>query len=148
MGPRVQTHSRCFLRLPATGVSGHWSLSESSESEDRLSPVLGDRARRVTRLEDLGLVDLSDTARVKLFEDVVGSFELVVVADCSAGSSAGSSSSECATVYFVVCISSSSGALKDTLFCGGNIGRFAAVDMPARRSGLFCRQDRRLKFCL
>lgn len=38
-GPSVHFHSRLRLRRPATGVSGHESLSESDES--RLSPALG-----------------------------------------------------------------------------------------------------------
>lgn len=56
IGPSVQTHSRCFFRLPATGVSGHESLSES---DSRLSPVLGERDSEDLRL---GFVDLSETA--------------------------------------------------------------------------------------
>lgn len=42
IGPRVHTHSRLRLRRPATGVSGHESLS-LSDDESRLSPILGER---------------------------------------------------------------------------------------------------------
>ena len=38
--PRVHVHSRTRFRRPATGVSGHLSLSDSSD-ESRLSPVCG-----------------------------------------------------------------------------------------------------------
>ena len=42
MGPRVQRQSRLRLRRPATGVSGHESLSDSSDDdESRFSPVRG-----------------------------------------------------------------------------------------------------------
>ena len=41
MGPNVQRQSRVRLRRPATGVSGHVSLSSSEDDESRLSPVRG-----------------------------------------------------------------------------------------------------------
>lgn len=38
-GPSVHVHSRTLFRRPATGVSGHLSLSDSSEEESRFSPT-------------------------------------------------------------------------------------------------------------
>lgn len=40
-GPSVHTHSRCLFLLPATGVSGQESLSDSESDESLLSPALG-----------------------------------------------------------------------------------------------------------
>jgi hypothetical protein len=40
-GSRVHRQSRVLLRRPATGVSGHESLSSSEDEESRFSPVLG-----------------------------------------------------------------------------------------------------------
>jgi len=150
IGPRVHTHSRCFFLRPATGVSGHLSLSDSSSSSDcRFSPVFADRDRR------FGLVLLSDTARANalllVVEVVVDSAstpedddDVELVEASEAESESDDSRSEWAAVYFVVWISSSSGYRKDTCFCAGNIGRLVVEDIPAARKGLLRRTDRTL----
>lgn len=40
-GPSVHRQSRLLLRRPATGVSGHESLSSSEDDESRFSPIRG-----------------------------------------------------------------------------------------------------------
>ena len=40
-GPNVHFQSRVRFRRPATGVTGHVSLSSSEEDESRLSPTRG-----------------------------------------------------------------------------------------------------------
>ena len=57
--------------------------------------------------------------------------------------------SECARVYLVVVISSSSGVRKDTRFSAGNMGRLEAILRGnIERAGLFESMDARLWGCL
>lgn len=153
-GPRVHTHSRCFFLRPATGVSGHRSLSESSSSDARFSPVLGERAVRDKRDTDFGLVLLSETAFAKALPFDEPEVESTSVEDDDGEDdeveasvdteSDDISSSEWATVYLVVWISSSKGARNETRFCGGNIGRLVVVDILTHGNGLLRRMDRTL----
>lgn len=139
-GPRVQCQSRLRFRRPATGVSGHESLSESDES--LFSPVRGPFGRGEDsndakfEVEDVSAGDdetsgeeASDvedwTERVKETEDdedaeLDGAFasteERVDVDPVDW-------ISECARVNLTVLISSSSGVRNDTLFSAGKRGR-------------------------
>lgn len=72
-------------------------------------------------------------------DSVVASDEMVEVDD---------SRSECATVYFTVVISSSSGVRKDTRFSAGNRGREAILRGASDRAGLLERIEVRLWGCL
>lgn len=58
------------------------------------------------------------------------------------------SRSECATVYFTVVISSSSGVRKDTRFSAGNRGREAILRGASERAGLLDSIEVRLWGCL
>jgi hypothetical protein len=69
-------------------------------------------------------VESSDTVELELKED---------------------SRSECAMVYLVVMISSSSGVRKDTLFSAGNSGRVAVILRGSKRlAGLLVSMELRL----
>lgn len=140
IGPSVHVHSRTLFRRPATGVSGHLSLSDSSEDESRFSPTWGpssfvsDGCRRCLTRRGPSLGDdasfgatvavLAFAASTSMFDD---SDDNVVVepsdaldersrSEDTSGSSCSNTMSMCATVYFVVWTSSVKGSRKDTLF--------------------------------
>lgn len=145
-GPRVQCQSRLRFRRPATGVSGHESLSESDES--LFSPVRGPLGRgedsREAKLEvdatgdeetsgEDASADEDWTESDSEDEDpelggVFASTEESVDVDPM------DSISECARVNFTVLISSSRGVRKDTRFSAGKRGR---VEVIFR--GIICR---------
>jgi hypothetical protein len=138
--PNVHFHSRVRFRRPATGVSGQASLS-SSEDDSRLSPARGDFGRgelSSDKKDKLGLsggdgdsesdgsaflevselVEFSSVEDEESVETVESRDDIVAVDD---------SISECARVYLVVVISSSSGVRNATRFSAGNIGRDAIL---------------------
>lgn len=134
MGPNVQRQSRVRFRRPAIGVSGQESLSSSEEEESRFSPVRGCFGRGELSSDekvvddlvesDFGVVDTSSLEGVGLREcDMAEEFESDDSVEASVESvDVEDSRSECAMVYFVVLISSSSGVRKDTRFSAGNMG--------------------------
>lgn len=129
--PRVHFHSLLRFRRPATGVSGHESLSDSDES--RFSPVRGPPERGELSVdertgedacsdgeegslgdnEDVEARD-SDLAEASDSKDEVVSMEEMVSIELI-----DDSMSKCVIVYFVVLISSSRGVRKDTFFSAG-----------------------------
>lgn len=138
IGPKVQRQSLLRLRLPATGVSGQESLSDSEES--RLSPARGPLGRgelssdENAELDDAesdwreGEADTSD-ADLDLIESRASDesdsddarLESEDRVDCE------DSRSECAMVYLMFVISSSNGVRKETRFSAGNSGRAGAI---------------------
>ena len=139
-GPRVQCQSRLRFRRPATGVSGHESLSESDES--LFSPVRGpfgrgeDSREAKFEVEDDSTGDEEtkgeDASDVE--DGVERDSEIEEDEDPELGGAFASteervevdpvdSISECARVNFTVLISSSSGVRKETRFSAGKRGR-------------------------
>lgn len=152
-GPRVQTQFLLRFRRPATGVSGQESLSDSDES--RLSPIRGALSRGELSTDEKAELDGSEgdwvegedgaSAGVLSMERASDGFESV---DSSVASEerveVDDSSSEWATVYVTVVISSSSGVRKDTRFSAGNRGRDAILRGARDRAGLLERIEVRL----
>lgn len=164
-GPKVHTH--CLFRFlrPATGVSGHLSLSDSDD-ESRLSPARGERpfnrvrpnrcgnlsaGRSDKSVEGLELdsVDIDcelDWEREGSLDSdevdegssvVVSSVETESVERVSVEEESGDSISECARVYLVFLISSTRGVRKETFFSAGNRGRPDILRESTLRIGLF-----------
>lgn len=154
-GPSVQTQFLLRFRRPATGVSGQESLSDSDES--RLSPIRGALGRGELSTDEKAELDGSEGAWVD-GEDGMSAEALSTERDDSeAADSVGASeervevddsSSECATVYVTVVISSSSGVRKETRFSAGNRGREAILRGASERAGLLERIEVRLWGCL
>lgn len=159
--PSVHFHSLLRLRRPATGVSGHESLSDSDES--LFSPARGPPERgELSRDESAGEDACSDGDEGTLRDaeeveardreaaeagdstDAVVSMEEMVSRELS-----DDSMSEFARVYFVVLISSSSGVRNDTFFSAGKKRRRGAILRGRRcRAGLLARIEVRLWGCL
>ena len=151
-GPRVQCQSRLRFRRPATGVSGHESLSESDES--LFSPVRGPLGRgedsreakfevdddstgdEATSGEDASAVE-DGVERVREIDDdeedpdFAGAF---VSTEDRVEVEPVDSMSECARVNFTVLISSSRGVRKETRFSAGKRGRAEVIFR-----GIICR---------
>jgi len=158
MGANVHLQSLLLFRRPATGVSGHESLSDSDES--RLSPIRGARGRGELSSDEKAELDLSDKDGIVGEEDM--SEDNFVFIDNDASDVLDSedevasdemddtddSRSECAMVYLTVLISSSNGVRKDTLFSAGNMGRTGAILREVNGTGLLARIDLRLWGCL
>ena len=165
-GPRVQRQSLVLFRRPATGVSGHESLSSSDEDESRFSPVRGallgessaehrvelDLMRDSWRGDMLVSGTVLQGLRVKHGCEVEASDSLVAVDTEDAMDDRveqDDSMSEWASVYLVVVISSSSGVRKETRFSAGNMGRVEFILRGIiERAGLFERIEARLWGCL
>jgi hypothetical protein len=162
--PSVHRQSRVRFRRPATGVSGAESLSSSEDDESRFSPVRGDLARGELSTEDMvelreswrGDMLVSDAVEVGLrlreWCDAEASESVVVVDAVDAIEDSvelDDCRSECASVYLVVLISSSSGVRKDTRFSAGNMGRLEAILRGINdRAGLLESIETRLWGCL
>jgi hypothetical protein len=145
-GPSVHRQSRVLLRRPATGVSGHESLSSSEDEESRLSPVRGCLGRGELSCADEAFSELSEQSEWRVAERLE-SEDAVEASEDSVETEA--SRSEWARVYLTVVISSSSGVRKDTRFSAGNMGREAAILRGIiDRAGLFASIDVRLCGCL
>lgn len=158
-GPRVHRQSRRLFRRPATGVSGHESLSDSEES--RLSPARAppgrgefssDRKRALIEglegedvLSEGGVISMDAVA-----SDAVSESEEEVEEEASEEMvEQDDSMSECAMVYLTVLISSSSGVRKETLFSEGKNGRAEAILRVAIMGArLFRRMEVTLCGCL
>jgi hypothetical protein len=155
--PRVHFHSLLLLRRPATGVSGHESLSDSEESRFspvRAPPTLGELSSDDCTdgldcsdgedgdAEDEG-IDSDAADPFDSVEDVVSMLEMV------SSELMEDSMSKCAMVYLVVLISSSRGVLHETLFSAGKKRRAGAI-LRGRRcfAGLLLRIEVRLWGCL
>lgn len=165
-GPNVHLQSRVRFRRPATGVSGHESLSDSDES--RLSPVRGPLGRGDSSSEEnADALDCSDGDGTDGEEGVSEDDKDAVAIDAEAGVDSDSedaavsieavveleltedSKSECAMVYLTVLISSSRGMRKETRFSAGKSGRDGAIFRGIScRAGLFVRIEVRLWGCL
>ena len=145
-GPSVHRQSRVRLRRPATGVSGHESLSSSEDEESRLSPVRGCLGRGEHSCADEALSELSEQSEWRVAERLE-SEDAVEASEDSVETEA--SRSEWASVYLTVVMSSSSGVRKDTRFSAGNMGREAAILRSIiDRAGLFASIEARLWGCL
>lgn len=162
-GPRVQCQSRLRFRRPATGVSGHESLSESEES--RLSPVRGTFGRGEVSSEAKAVVEdfpagdvLLEAEGVESDSEALGmdeEEEESVLEDGFASTEDRveveplDSMSEWAKVNLTVLISSSSGVRKETFFSAGKRGRAEAIFRGMMsRAGLLDSMETRLCGCL
>lgn len=139
VGPSVHRQSRVLLRRPATGVSGHESLSSSEDEESRLSPSRGCFGRGGVSSDSEA--EPSELSEARESDDTVEASEETVETEASM--------SEWASVYLTVVISSSSGVRNETRFSAGNMGRDAAIlrgiiDL----AGLLASTDTRLCGCL
>jgi hypothetical protein len=159
--PSVHRQSRVRFRRPATGVSGAESLSSSEDDESRFSPIRGCLDRGELSTEEIEGLDFSsdswrgdmlvseavvDGLRLKTSESLVVA-EAVDAMDDSV--ELDDWRSECASVYLVVVMSSSSGVRKDTRFSAGNMGRLEAILRGnIERAGLFESMEARLWGCL
>jgi hypothetical protein len=157
IGPSVHRQSRVLLRRPATGVSGHESLSSSDDDESRLSPVRGCFGRgELSSDSDVDAVSAADNADAfaepseiseRRAAEALESDDEVEARDDRVETEA--SMSEWASVYLTVVISSSSGVRKETRFSAGNMGLEAAILRGIiDRAGLLARTETRLCGCL
>ena len=155
-GPRVHRQSLLRFRRPATGVSGHESLSDSEES--RLSPIRAPFGwGELPSEEKAGWTESEEGGAegdfVLMDKVVVGSVS-ESSEDAVASDETEDSRSDCALacraerVYLTVLISSSSGVRNETLFSAGNSGRAEAILRDANGAGPFLRMERRLCGCL
>lgn len=158
--PSVHLQSLLRFRRPATGVSGHESLSDSEES--RLSPARGPFGRGEPSSDEKA--EELDGSDGDWTEGEEGSPEDVKATDNEAADDSDSedaavesedivdwedSISECASVYLTFLISSSSGVRKETFFSAGNSGLAAAILRgSSARAGLLERIEVRLWGCL
>jgi hypothetical protein len=154
----VHRQSRVLFLRPATGVSGHVSLSSSEEEESRFSPVRGCFGRGELSAEEnmrSGLVDIdSEVVDVSFLESVELGEAFESDEDDSDEVSVDrveteDSRSECASMYLTLVISSSSGVRKDTRFSAGNMGLEEVILRGIiDRAGLLASIEARLCGCL
>lgn len=64
-GPSVHRQSLVRFRRPATGVSGHESLSSSEEDESRLSPIRGELVTHVSAEDEEVELNLLEVERIE-----------------------------------------------------------------------------------
>lgn len=164
-GPKVQCQSRLRFRRPATGVSGHESLSESEES--RLSPVRGTFGRGEVSSEAKAVVEGFSAGDVLVEAEGVESESESEALDVDEEEEESvlevgfastedrveveplDSMSEWAKVNLTVLISSSSGVRKETFFSAGKRGRAEAIFRGMMsRAGLLDSMETRLCGCL
>ena len=127
IGPKVQIHCLDFFLRPANGVAGQLSLSSSSSDDSRFSPVWGEPTLGSSVIVfDAALCPLPASPSLPSFSGGDSSRVEMVEVD--------ESMSEWLNVYFVVLISSASGARNATFFAAGNIGLDCANDIVRVRA--------------